>query len=150
AMFERDKESAVRLAEEKTKNQLAADLAKRDTEIAELRTRTAAELKELESERQLATARIAAEKDAELAKLRAELQSVETKSQLALTETVSKIERERDQLVSELKSKDAEKQLLETTLRDKYETQIKDREDTIERLKDMKAKLSVKLLGENL
>lgn len=37
-----------------------------------------------------------------------------------------------------------------TSLTDKYETQIKDRDDSIERLRDMKAKLNIKLLGENL
>ncbi len=35
-------------------------------------------------------------------------------------------------------------------MKDKYETQIKDRDDAIERLKDMKAKLSTKMVGETL
>ena len=43
-----------------------------------------------------------------------------------------------------------EKQLAETSLKDKYETQIKDRDDAIERLKDMKARLSTKMVGETL
>jgi hypothetical protein len=43
-----------------------------------------------------------------------------------------------------------EKQLAEQSLKDKYETQIKDRDDAIERLKDMKARLSTKMLGETL
>ncbi|MBX3067384.1 MAG: DUF2130 domain-containing protein [Cryobacterium sp.] len=40
--------------------------------------------------------------------------------------------------------------LAENALKDKYETQIKDRDETIERLKDMKARLSTKMVGETL
>lgn len=36
------------------------------------------------------------------------------------------------------------------SLKDKYETQIKDRDDAIERLKDMKVRLSTKMVGETL
>lgn len=35
-------------------------------------------------------------------------------------------------------------------MKEKYETQIKDRDDAIERLKDMKLKLSTKMVGETL
>jgi hypothetical protein len=35
-------------------------------------------------------------------------------------------------------------------LKDKYETQIKDRDDAIERLRDMKSRLSTKMIGETL
>lgn len=91
-----------------------------------------------------------ATRDAEIAELRAQIRATTTEKQLAVTEAVTKVEKERDQLASDLKNKDTEKQLLESSLKDKYETRLKDREDTIERLKDMKAKLSVKLIGENL
>ncbi|MDF6392042.1 DUF2130 domain-containing protein, partial [Escherichia coli] len=43
-----------------------------------------------------------------------------------------------------------EKQLAEKSLKDKYETQIKDRDEAIARLRDMKARLSTKLVGETL
>ena len=42
------------------------------------------------------------------------------------------------------------KDLAETALKDKYETQLKDRDAAIERLRDMKARLSTKMLGETL
>jgi hypothetical protein len=45
---------------------------------------------------------------------------------------------------------DLQKQLAEKALKDKYETQIKDRDDAIERLRDMKARLSTKMVGETL
>lgn len=149
-ILEREKQSAVELATEKTKAQLAADIAKRDAEIADLTARATAKIKEIEAENSLATTRIAAQKDAELTELKARLQAIETEKKLAVTEAVTVVEKQRDELVNELKTKEAEKQLLEASLKDKYEGQIRDREDTIERLKDMKAKLSVKLVGENL
>jgi hypothetical protein len=55
---------------------------------------------------------------------------------------VNAAEKERDQLKSDLERARLEKQLAEKSLKDKYETQIKDRDDAIERLRDMKARLS--------
>ena len=69
---------------------------------------------------------------------------------LAITEAVSAVEKERDELKSGLERAELEKQLAEKSLKDKYETQIKDRDDTIERLRDMKARLSTKMVGETL
>ena len=51
---------------------------------------------------------------------------------------------------SGLERAELEKQLAEKSLKDKYETQIKDRDDAIERLRDMKARLSTKMVGETL
>lgn len=69
---------------------------------------------------------------------------------LAITEAVSAVEKERDELKSSLNRAELEKQLAEKALKDKYETQIKDRDDAIERLRDMKARLSTKMVGETL
>lgn len=91
-----------------------------------------------------------AEKDAEIQDLRAKLDSVELVKKLEITEALSVVEKERDALSSSLEKVELEKQLAETSLRDKYETQLKDRDDAIERLRDMKAKLSTKMVGETL
>jgi len=69
---------------------------------------------------------------------------------LLFTEAVNKVEKERDELVGELKIKDTEKQLLESSLRDKYETELKSKDEMIAYYKDMKAKLSTKMVGETL
>ena len=61
-----------------------------------------------------------------------------------------KIEQERDYLKNNLQTAQLERQNAENMLKDKYETQIRDRDDAIERLKDMKAKLSTKMVGETL
>jgi hypothetical protein len=69
---------------------------------------------------------------------------------LAITEAVNVVKEERDELKNDLKQSHLEKQLAEKSLKDKYETQIKDRDDAIERLRDMKARLSTKMVGETL
>ena len=92
----------------------------------------------------------AATKDAEIQGLNAKLESKEVAQKLAITEAVSAVEKERDELKSSLSLAALEKQLAETSLKDKYETQIKDRDDAIERLRDMKARLSTKMIGETL
>ena len=92
----------------------------------------------------------AAKKDVEIERLKEELKAADIAKQLALKEALGTVEKERDGLKRDLEAKDAEQKLLESSLKEKYETQIKDRDDAIERLKDMKAKLSTKMVGETL
>ena len=92
----------------------------------------------------------AASKDAEIQGLKARIDSMGIVQQLAITEAVIVVERERDTLKSGLEQAKLEKQLVESSLKIKYETQIKDRNDEIERLRDMKARLSTKMVGETL
>lgn len=122
--LELEKESAAKLAEAQAKNISQEDIAKREAEIA---------------------------------RLKAELQATGTEKQLAVTEAVARAEKERDQLANYLKSKDTEKQLLETSLREKYLAELKTKDDIIklkdeeiEFRKDLKAKLSTKMVGETL
>jgi hypothetical protein len=92
----------------------------------------------------------ASKKDAELAKLKAELQATETEKKLAVQEALSKVEKERDKLESELEMAQTKAKLEAKSQKELHETQLKDRDDAIERLKDMKAKLSTKMVGETL
>lgn len=92
----------------------------------------------------------AATKDSEIQSLKAKLDAIEVAQKLAITEAVSVVEKERDELKSGLDRAKLEKQLAEKSLKDKYETQIKDRDDAIDRLRDMKARLSTKMVGETL
>jgi hypothetical protein len=92
----------------------------------------------------------AAAKDAEIQELKARLDAIEVAKKLAISEAVGAVEKERDRLRSGLERAELEKQLAEKSLKDKYETQIKDRDDAIERLRDMKARLSTKMVGETL
>jgi hypothetical protein len=91
-----------------------------------------------------------AKKDTEIQELKAKLGASALAQKHAITEAVNEVEKGRNQLKSDLDRARLEKQLAETSLKDKYETQIKDREDEIARLRDMKARLSTKMVGETL
>ena len=128
---------------EKQRDALANELerAKLDQQAAS-RLAEAVRLNELQQ--------AAATKDAEIQGLKARLEAIETAQRLAINEAVSPVARERDELKGDLARAALEKQLAEKSLKDKYETQIKDRDDAIERLRDMKARLSTKMVGETL
>jgi hypothetical protein len=128
---------------EKERDTLANELehAKRDKEAAS-ELAAAKLLNELQ--------KAASAKEAELQGLRATLDAIKVAQRLALNEAVGTVEKERDNLKSRLEQAELEKQLAEKSLKDKYETQIKDRDDAIERLRDMKARLSTKMVGETL
>jgi len=130
-------------AVEKERDNLLHELenARRDQEAAS----KLAEMKLFSALQSAATAQ-----DAEIQSLTARLNAGELSQKLAVTEAVSAIEKEREELRNGLARVELEKQLAETALKDKYETQLKDRDDAIERLRDMKAKLSTKMIGETL
>ena len=92
----------------------------------------------------------ASAKDAEIQSLKARIDVGELSQKLAVTQAVTAIEKEREELKNGLSRVELEKKLAETALKDKYETQLRDRDDAIERLRDMKAKLSTKMIGETL
>jgi hypothetical protein len=146
ALAEKEKESAVKLAEATIKNTLQELLAKKEKELAELKAQ-----KEVELSQKLA------EKNNELIQLKAKIQSSELEKQLAVNEATKNIEKQRDDLSNELKMKDAEKQLLEKSLNEKHladlkekDAIIKHKDEEITLRKDMKVKLSTKMLGETL
>ena len=138
-LLEKDKENAVKLAEASVKNVLQAELADKETRIAELK-----------AEKELAVIQLSSQKDSELSELKAKLQSAHTEKKLAVTEAVNVVEKQRDDLASKLENKETEKQLLESSLKDKYETELKSKDEMIAYYKDLKAKLSTKLVGETL
>ena len=145
-MLKKDKENAVKLAEANITNTLQKDLAKKDAELVKLKAKKDRELAELD-----------AKKKSELVEMTSKINNADLEKKLAVTEAVNKIEKERNELAGVLKSKDAEKQLLETSLKEKYATELKTKDDIIKMKdeeialrKDMKVKLSTKMMGETL
>ena len=130
---------AVEQERDALKNQLAN--AQRDRDAAE-------QLAEVQRAKELQDAN--RQKEEEIQALKAQLQAKQVEQQLAVTQAVNQIEKERDQLNSQLSQAQMEKELSQNALKEKYEQQIKDRDEAIERLKDMKARLSTKMLGETL
>ena len=92
----------------------------------------------------------AASSATEIQELKNRLDASGIAQRLAVAEAVGVVEKERDALQSGLVRVELEKDLAEKSLKEKYETQIKDRDEAIERLRDMKARLSTKMVGETL
>lgn len=120
----KDKKNAILLAEEKTRSAMQDNIAQRDTEIAELK---------------------------------AKLASTQTETQLAVTKAVTDVEKERDAFAAEIKLKEAEKSQLEASFQAQLVDKMKSKdeiiaykEEEIQRYKDLKAKLSTKMVGETL
>ncbi len=145
-LAEKEKVSAVKLAEAEVRNALQGELGKKDKELTTLKAQTDLELSETLNK-----------KEAEIAQLQAKIENAEVAKKLAVNEALQKVEKERDNLAHELNTKELEKQNLESSLKEKYSTEIQNRDAIIKykdeeilRVKDMKLKLSTKMLGETL
>jgi hypothetical protein len=128
AEAEKEKLLAVRLAQEEAKNELQTNIS---------------------------------QKEADIARLQAKLASTETEKKLALTEAVKLLEKERDGLSAKLSNSELEKKLAVSeaidSLKEDYDERIstlqsnlKAAESAVVLYKDMKTKLSTKMLGETL
>ena len=89
-------------------------------------------------------------KDAELAELKAKLENGEMVQKLAVQEALSKVEKERDDLKSKLGTAELQSKLEAKSAKEIFDVQLKDREGEIVRLKEMKSRLSTKMVGETL
>ena len=146
ALAEKDKESAIKLAEANIKNALQEQLAKKDQELADLKAK-----KEIELSQKLS------QKENELLQLKAKIDNSENEKKLAVNEATKTIEKERDELANSLKIKDTEKELLKKSLTEQYLLELKEKDAIIKHKdeeialrKDMKLKLSTKMIGETL
>jgi len=145
-LAEKEKDSAVKLAEANIKNSLQEQLAEKDKQLAELKAKSNTELVQK-----------LGQKESEIAQIKAKIDKAEVEKQLAVQEAVQEIEKQRNNLVNDVKTKELEKQNLENSLKQQFsielqnkDTIIKFKDDEIARVKDMKLKLSTKMLGESL
>ena len=143
-------EKNVANARLETKAEFEREISARDQKIVELTAEKNAKIAELETAGAMRTAKLEAAKDAEIIELKNKLQSAETEKQLAVSEAVAKLTEERDSYKNELMTAKELRESRELMLKQNYEQQIRDREDMIERLKDLKAKMSTKMVGETL
>ena len=142
----------------------STELAKKDAEIIQLKERLNNSEKEKKSE--IALALTAKEND--IAALKAKIEQGENEKQIAIMQEQNKaikMIQEKDSEIEKLRSEvlldKKEAELSEKSLKERYENQIKqnceqyevrlkDKEDEILRLRDYKARLSTKMIGESL
>ncbi|MFN5506650.1 MAG: DUF2130 domain-containing protein [Flavobacteriia bacterium] len=137
--LERQRQDALKLADAQANEKLQAALRTKDAELAELRSKVGAEVSEL----------------------RAQLSTFELQKTLAVKEAVSALEQDKNKLAAALdtekKLKDMELLSQKTALEEKLRSEVERKNDelrlkdeAIERLRDFKARLSTKMLGETL
>ena len=128
---------------EKQRDLLASELQQmRDN------SETAARMAETRFAKEIQT--LTLQKDGEVRDLRAQLEASGMQTKLAVTEALSGVEKERDELRNSLSQSELKHQLDTQSMKERYELQIHDRDQAIERLRDMKARLSTKMVGETL
>ena len=116
--------SAIEVAEANLKNKLQAELLKREQAIAELQ---------------------------------AKIERADMEKQLSVTQAVQQLEKEKMALASELNNKELEKKLIESNLKTQFSTELRTRDEIIKlkdeeiaRQRELKQKLSTKMIGETL
>lgn len=136
---------------------LAEQASKNEREIA----KNSANLQKELSEKEREIAELQAKNAEVLADLRAQLAQAEIAQKLAVSEATAPIQQQLDKLKNELdtqvgRAKQNEEtikmqaKLREASLVSKYEGEMKFKDEEIERLKDMKVRLSTKMVGETL
>ena len=145
-LIEEKTKTAVELAESNLEGKFKEDLSKKEMEIAELKK----QLELSESVKKVEIGEIISNLEKEKMELENKLKNKETESKLELKEAVSKVEKERDDLASELKIQEVERKNAEISLKEKFDIELKSKEEQIEYYKDMKIKLSTKMVGETL
>lgn len=144
--FQKEKEDALKLLEEKNKRLLNESVNSKDKEIEELKLK----IKSIEEKESLSISLAKKEnegfykeklleKDKEIDKLKNELDKLKTVNKLEISEIVSEKN-------NEIMTLNNEKQ----NLKESFELQLKNKDEMIAYYKDLKAKQSTKMIGEDL
>ena len=160
-LIEAEKEQALKLVASESAATLKQAKTESDAALKQSRIEAQAALDRQKAESEAGLQKAVAERDAEIAQLRAQIeaqkQAQQTAQQLAVTEAVAAIEKERDALKASVELKDAEHASAQAALKEQLAEQARAKDEMIvfqreeiERLKDMKARLTTKIVGESL
>ena len=108
------------------------------------RMKEAEKLSRMEKEAELG------KKDSEIARLQEQLKSIAMSKQLEFVEQMNAKDNEIARLKNEVANKDNEALLREKNMKDNFDLQLKQKQDLIDYYKDMKTRLSTKMVGESL
>ena len=139
------------------KHQYSQALAQKEAQIAEL----AHQLANHEKDNQLALAKLSGSLKSELAEKSRQITELQSQNQalaqrmslereLAIREALSAKERELTELAAQLQLRDSQNQLAQNALRERYEIQLKHKDEEVAFYKDFKARQSTKMVGESL
>ena len=148
-------ELAVQQAQDKQR--YSQTLAQKEAQIAEL----AHQLANHEKDNQLALANLSGSLKSELAEKTRQITELQSQNQalaqrmtlereLAIREAFAAKERELTELAAQLQLRDSQNQLAQNALRERYEIQLKHKDEEVAFYKDFKARQSTKMVGESL
>ena len=145
--------SELALAEAKAASALDKKLSQKEQEIQELKhtiTAFASEKELLKSEVEKSKVEELSLKEREIARLHSKIKELENASNVQLLEANAHKEQEIAALQTKLQLQEKETELEKTAIHQKYEMELKQKEETIAFYKDFKAKQSTKMVGESL
>ena len=146
-------QSELELIEEKANNALEKKVAEKEKELKELNNKIAnfANEKEiLKKDTERAMLDQISEKEKKIAELGSKMQALESNKKLELIESSTIKEKEIADLKAKLQLREKETELEKNSIKEKYEIEIKQKDETIAFYKDFKAKQSTKMIGESL
>lgn len=144
--FAKEKNSELEKLENKLNLKNTIELSNKDKEIEKLKSDI--DKKELEVSNEFKQQ--ISDKDMEIEKLKNQIKQNETENKLALKEAVQEKESEISNLKNKIELNEKEYQLKEQNLKESHEKEIQTKNQEIELYKDMKLKLSTKMIGESL
>jgi len=156
-LAEEDKNKGIEIAKQELKIKLMEDRQKKDTKIQDLESKLhIAEEKKLNALNELknkATNKINLLNN-EVIKLKEDIERQSVISDLSsknkVIEAVNSLEKEKSLLINSIEKMKLEQSINEREIEEKFKNKITERDLTIQELRDMKSKLSTKMVGETL
>jgi Uncharacterized protein conserved in bacteria len=149
--------SDLELTAEKLKNNLSKQftdtMADKDQELNLLKNKIASFTMEKEIERKEIKSNMQskiAEKEREIAALTTRIKGIEDEKKLEILQMTLNTEKDINELNTKIALQEKELELEKIALKEKYEGEIKQKEETIAFYRDFKAKQSTKMIGESL
>ena len=143
---EREKEAALQIAESNLRIKFQEYLSKKEQEIVQLKAQAATDL----------TQKLA-DKERIILEMQSKIQQAEMDKALSVNAALDTIKQERDQLKIALANKESESQVAIITLKEQHHSDLRLKDEIIKMKdaevqlhKDLKLKLSTKMLGESL
>lgn len=153
AQFEKEKKNLLQLTKLELEKEFNKELTNKNSEISELKSKIESEHATFESKLK----ELVAQKDKESSELKNKLASFNKDKDLEIanlmTDMSNKLASQENfilKLTNESELAEKEHKLQEQSLKEKYEAQLRFKDEEIERYKDFKTKLSTKMVGESL
>lgn len=152
-LFETEKETAVKLAKAEINQEKERSVSELNRTIEQLKSRIESDKKDKDIELR----DIVSEKDREIERLKAQISANEKDKTIEISKAIAEKDREiaeKESNIAELKGEitSAQKdiEIKEKTLKAEFDAQLKAKDETIEFYKDLKTRMSTKMVGETL